>query len=630
MRDRIFAALAILILACNSTSLFAYSEFADDLIDHQIGTVITASKAEQSINQAPATMTVITSKEIKDMGALSIPEILQYVPGLEVTAITSSHAEVSIRGFNQVPSNNVLVMIDGRSVYTDYFGGTVWESLPILIEQIDRIEIMRSPGSAVYGANAFCGVINILTKTPNQLSENQVFFKAGELATVNSGVIVGRTKGSTGLRLAAGAKKTNSFSMDDDPSEKVFLANLLIEKNYGQNTRLFFDSGLSHGFVHKIFLDNPNKSDESNIYSKIGITHGDYSLQAYWNRGSQDENTYTFSDFEEIENISFNTFNVEAQGRNYYLGKNSILYGIEYRLNSVKSSILDDKHLQKLSSVFFENETRITPALTYSLGARIDKHPLVGTAISPRSSLIYSVNPQNTLRVSFSKAFRNPTYLNSYLIYKSPLEIYYLGNENLSSEKISSLEAAYVFTQAKNARIEFSVFGNKMKDCIFLDPAGVFDFDTFTTQKTFFNQGSASIFGSEINGECLLGDNIKIAANYCNQHIRNRITVVSGQRPPVNKASVKVSCSWPYRLTSFFGLNYMDKMYWTVPTHYGVYEVMKTDSRVIYNCRIGYTPRKLDCDLFCSVFNLFGTKKRDYPLAEETKRRVVFGAYYYF
>lgn len=629
-----FVFLISLFSSFSAQVVSAQTEFTEEMLFHQTGKVVTASRTEQSINQAPATMAVITAKEIKAMGAMSIPEILRYVPGLEVMTITSSHSEVSIRGLSQVPSNNVLVMIDGRSVYIDYYGGTIWESLPILIDQIDRIEIMRSPGSALYGANAFSGVINILTKTSNQITQQQVFAQAGEFSSLNTGILLGGTRGNSGFRFAAGAKRINSFENDDDRSSEIVLGNFLIEHQFTSDTRLSFDAGINNGYVHKIFLNTPNKARATNSYTKLKLNHGNYYLQAFWNRGDQKENTYTFREaplfYGVVENIFFNTFELEAQGMNRLWESNTLVYGASYRLNTIRSDILDKSHEQNLSAFFIQEESKISPEITISAGARIDHHPLVGTNISPRGNLIYSLSPKHTFRFIFGKAFRNPTYLNSYLDYTTPDGIYLLGNKNLSSEKIASYELGYVWSPDPKARLEIDLFGLKFKDYIFLDPTGFLDPETFTTIKTYNNRGSAKIYGSEMSLELIPWPILKISANYSNQHMINRYSILDKQYPPKNKANIKMNFSLSSEFTTAVNTSYISKTNWNVPTRLGLYEVHSVPSHTRVDWRLGYSPKKDQFEIFMAAYNLLGNDKQEYPNSEAIQRRITVGAYFNF
>ena len=152
-------------------------------------TVTSASKAVQKVSDAPAAVTVITEEQITSYGATSLLDILRYATGVDVIEPNGSVADVSIRGSNALNANRLLVMIDGRSIYQDLFGNVAWHFEPLLLSRIKRIEIVRGPGSALYGANAFNGIINIITRTPAELAaaseKTSVRLLTGERNTQN-------------------------------------------------------------------------------------------------------------------------------------------------------------------------------------------------------------------------------------------------------------------------------------------------------------------------------------------------------------------------------------------------------------------------------------------------------------
>src|SRR5512140_1544387 len=131
-------------------------------------TVVTASKEAQSPLDAPNSTSIITEQDIRLSGIIKIPELLRRLAGGDIMETTGSATEVSLRGFNQRLSNKVLVLVNGRSVFVDLLGSTFWGELSIGVEDIERIEVVRGPGSALYGADAFNGVINIITKPPGE------------------------------------------------------------------------------------------------------------------------------------------------------------------------------------------------------------------------------------------------------------------------------------------------------------------------------------------------------------------------------------------------------------------------------------------------------------------------------
>ena len=134
----------------------------EDLMNIQ---VTSASKKEQKLSEVPSAIFVITQEDIRRSGAMNIPDLLRMVPGLDVAQINANTWAISARGFNLQFANKLLVLVDGRAVYTPLFGGVYWETLDVPLEDIERIEVIRGPGGTVWGANAVNGVISIITKS---------------------------------------------------------------------------------------------------------------------------------------------------------------------------------------------------------------------------------------------------------------------------------------------------------------------------------------------------------------------------------------------------------------------------------------------------------------------------------
>ncbi len=150
--------------------------------------VTTASKEPTEVWQTPAAIYVLTQEDIRRSGATSIPEVLRLAPGVEVARIDSDHWAVGVRGFGGEFSKSLLVLIDGRSVYSPLFAGIYWQLQDTLLEDVDRIEIIRGPGGTIWGANAVNGIINIITKNAKDTH--------GELTTWGGGNVDQGTGGS--------------------------------------------------------------------------------------------------------------------------------------------------------------------------------------------------------------------------------------------------------------------------------------------------------------------------------------------------------------------------------------------------------------------------------------------------
>ncbi|HBH80507.1 MAG TPA: TonB-dependent receptor, partial [Nitrospira sp.] len=162
-------------------------------IDHQLQeealylkeeTVSIASRYEQPISKAPSDVYVITDEDIRNSGATDIPTLLRQVPGFEVMQTSAVDFNVSVRGNNQLLAHKLLILVDGRSIYIDQSGQVLWKLLPVALTEIKRIEVLKGPASAVYGFNAFDGVVNIITKSPEEMKGTTLQVAGGELGTL--------------------------------------------------------------------------------------------------------------------------------------------------------------------------------------------------------------------------------------------------------------------------------------------------------------------------------------------------------------------------------------------------------------------------------------------------------------
>lgn len=180
--QRNFCVFVVTILAFNgilpatSGANIGNVENAEQLYFMEIPSVLVASRREQSVTDAPTSVEVITADEIKQCGAASIPEALRMLTGISLMTINSRNAFVNIRGFNEGGGTDeyILAMIDGRTINWDVYNVALWDEQAIGLDEIERIEVVKGPGSSLYGANAYAGVINIITKTPEQINGTRV------------------------------------------------------------------------------------------------------------------------------------------------------------------------------------------------------------------------------------------------------------------------------------------------------------------------------------------------------------------------------------------------------------------------------------------------------------------------
>ena len=193
-------------------------QLRDEALYLQEETVSIASRYEQPISRAPSDVYVITDEDIRNSGATDIPTLLRQVPGMEVMQMNAVDFNVSVRGNNQLAANKLLIMIDGRSIYIDQAGLVIWKLLPVSLFEIKRIEVLKGPASAVYGFNAFDGVVNIATKSPEEMKGTTLQVAGGEVGTLLTSAVHAGTMGNWGFRLSGGHEQTQRWSDRDAPA----------------------------------------------------------------------------------------------------------------------------------------------------------------------------------------------------------------------------------------------------------------------------------------------------------------------------------------------------------------------------------------------------------------------------
>ena len=249
-------------------------------------TVSIASRYEQPISEAPSDVYVITDDDIRQSGAIDLPTVLRRVPGIEVMQTTGAEFNVSARGDNQLLANKMLVLVDGRSIFVDAQAIVYWKSIPVTLPEIKRIEVLKGPASAVYGFNAFDGVINIITKSPQEMKGTTLQFGGGEFGTISSAAIHANTIGKFGYRLSVGHDQTAQWRNRDALAFRSNKFNLQTDYALSSDSKL----SVSGGLVDTNRFDGPmsgislNASTPALGYANVLYERPNFFLRAFWNR----------------------------------------------------------------------------------------------------------------------------------------------------------------------------------------------------------------------------------------------------------------------------------------------------------------------------------------------------------
>lgn len=391
--------------------------------------VTTVARQKSTIGKTPAAVFVISNEMIQRSGARSVPEVLRMAPGVQVSRIDANKWAVSIRGSNGQFVNKLLVQIDGRSVYTPLFGGTFWDVQDLLLEDVERIEVIRGPGASVWGANAVNGVINVITK--NAMDTHGVFAEAG-----------------AGTEERGFASARYGWKINEDADMRVY--GKWFERDGGvlpgQDThddwrvgrtgfradwRIDGASTLTvqgDGYLGTAGNENvvpsisppysrsvPNDTDLEGGNALVRYTQtlsddSEWSLQTYYDRTGRALPTLGFNEVRD-------TFDIDFQHRFKWMERHSLIWGTAYRNTSDKFNnapmvieMYPNKRSDELFSCFVQDEIAIVPeTLFFTGGAKFLHSDYTGFEFQPTTRLLWTPTDHQSVWASYSRAVRLPT-----------------------------------------------------------------------------------------------------------------------------------------------------------------------------------------------------------------------------
>lgn len=513
---------------------------ADEILEYFLNKDVTSAskRAEKSLN-SPLSTTVLSREEIINSGVTSIPEALRLVPGMIVREKTNGNFDVHIRGNDNMPPKGMfvysensisLVMIDGRPVYNHSFGGTFWETLPVELNDIERIEIIRGPSSALYGPNAVSGAINIITRSvegkkfktdgnvelgnfSTKLANAGVSFGLGEKLKIRlSGNYAYRERFDDkfyvfdnnkwypageirGMRLPTGVYVEEHFD-DVFPRPEISLekyaGNAFIHFDVTNNIAMDLSLGAQNSDINSTTLGNHNIPIVGRVSSS---QYFDYKLKAY---GFQLQTNFMSGD-QDVQrktqgfHIQPNIFNLSLEYEKAF-GNLILRPGISYQ-----SSIYSDEKwvniserggylngAKKLSSIayFIRADYRVFEKLRLIAALRGDTYnkPDVTKATYQFISS-FDINENNVIRAGYSRANRGAFMADTYADYYWQIvpgyyTMDYLGNENMNLPVMDMIEVGYRTRLSKKVLFEIEAFHTTMKDFTFFTPdAMTMDFD---------------------------------------------------------------------------------------------------------------------------------------------------------
>jgi iron complex outermembrane recepter protein len=453
--------------------------------------VTSAARKEQRAEDVPAAIFVITQDDIRRSGLRTLPEVFRLVPGMHVAQINPNKWAVSIRGFADLYANKVLVLIDGRSIYNRSYSGVMWNMQELVLDDIERIEVIRGPGGAVWGANAVNGIINVITRSASETTGTSVDLSAG---TVDRGRIAVRHGGTLGR--AAYRAYIQYSNYDDFPKAD----GLGTDAWHALTTGLRFDwsKGNDSVMAQVLGTDTVSRPHWLEVSPVTGATRptpeksdtDEVSVVGRWTRTGSGGTVLTVQGFASTAYLEDpliwgreRTTDIDAQYQKPLGSRHDVVFGGGVRQASIDTEptfTLDIAPEQtRVFNTFVQDEIAIGGGVSATLGTKVERDTHAGWSALPSARVLWEMSPHQRLWAGVSRARRTPSasdrflrvYLGSLPSEQLPMFYGFSGNPTLASEKLLLTEVGYRIRRGSSAELEVTAFQGEYRNLRTSEPA---------------------------------------------------------------------------------------------------------------------------------------------------------------
>ncbi len=612
----------ILLLESFCTEVAAEADLTNLSIEELMSRkVVTASRSEQKLSDTAAAVFVINQDDIRRSGVNSIPEALRLVPGIHVARIDSSKWAITARGFNGRFANNLLVLMDGRTLYIPSSSGVFWEIQDRILEDIERIEVIRGPGASVWGGNAVNGIINIITR-------NSVDTKGGLVSLVG------------GDRSGAGARY--GWQFDDEGYARIYAKYFHQDGFENQNGddvkddwqmarggfRMDWTPVSNHSFMAQADVYDGSIDQNLTLPSITSPTGTNSVLDSAQAKGgnllarweytqslaSRLSTQFYYEHFnreDRTKNERFHIFDIDFQHDIALSRDNEFNWGLEYRFSTnhfrdaeIVSYSPRTQHLHLISAFLQDKLSFFNQQLELTLGSKLEYHTFSGFQYQPTIRALWKINNHQRVWASFSRATRVPSIgernaeVRFAAIPDEQTFVVVQGNSNFDSETVLSYELGYRFWLTDLFSFDLAVFYNDYDDLIFTDrpeptEAGILPLRVINGEK-------AKTWGVELTADWRPFDWMRFQANYSYlrmkfEQFQDSTTSTtafpsSDKRDPATQASLRSSFNLGSSVEFDLWLRYVD----SIPDIEVVNaaQLPSVDSYVAVDVRLAWRPHK--------------------------------------
>ena len=491
-------------------------------VEELMNVVVTSvSRRAEPLSHAASAIQVITQEDIRRSSATSLPEALRLASNLQVAQVDSRQWAISARGFNSTTANKLLVLIDGRTIYTPLYSGVFWDVQDVPLRDIDRIEVISGPGATLWGANAVNGVINIITKRPQ---DTQGLLVSGGGGTALQGFGMARYGGTAGtaLRYRAYAK---GFARDDaelpagsEASDAWHMGQggFRVEWQPSEANRLTLQGDLYGGRMNQAAGGDVDVSGGNAIgrWSRTLSATSDIRLQLYYDRTHRTI-PGTFAE-------DLNTYDLEFQHQLAVGTRHTVIWGLGYRLvddhvtNSPSLAFLPADVTRDWVTGFLQDDiVLIRDRLGMALGAKVEHNDYTGFEIQPSGRVHLRVGPAGTLWTAVSRALRTPSRIDREFFAPGQAPYFLAGGPDFRSEQLMAYELGYR-VQHRALALSLSTFYNRYIGLRSLEQAN----PPAASPLVIGNGLDGQSYGAELNANYRVTDRWRVRAGYTELRIR--------------------------------------------------------------------------------------------------------------
>jgi iron complex outermembrane receptor protein len=545
--------------------------------------VSIASGRPERFSSTPAAVFVITAEDIRRAGVTTLPELLRMVPGVQVARANTLDWAVSIRGFNGQFANKLLVLVDGRSVYSPLFSGVLWETQNIVLQDVERIEVVRGPGASTWGANAVNGVINIITKNARDTqgglgtvglgTQERVFANARYRCAPTSRLSVrGFAKyfmrdaqdlpnGADAFDNWWGARGGFRLDWDVSTDDRV---TLLGDGYANRNSTQAQQVQLTPPYVltqqgHTTVFGSSLLARWNHVFSE----RSDMKMQVYYD--------YTDRDAFLVLHLRRHTVDFDYQQRNAWIPRNAITWGAGYRLYLEKTTpgraafVPADRAMNLFSIFALDDITLAVDRLRLLVGSKLEHNVFTGFEVQPNARLMWTPGARYTVWTSFARAVREPSRVENDSITDlavrppaepgaPPVVVRTLGNKDERAEVLLAYELGVRTRLHDRLSVDVASFFNSYSDLTSFTPGTVFLEPTplpahLVQPQVASNSGSGRTAGAEVALNLQPLDRWRLAATYSYLHISLRnlnAPFLVAENNPQHQASLRSGLDLPF------------------------------------------------------------------------------------